>query len=481
MLEKIKSFAIEHNMFPETGTVLVCVSGGADSMCLLEALSEILCGNGLNISVAHYNHRLRGEESDRDEMFVREYCLSRGFECFAGAGDVGAFAALHGLSIEEAAREARYEFFLSTAQTIGAVRIATAHTADDNAETMIINLARGAGAAGLSGIPPVRQAKPETRDVGDYNGKRTPVTSGEIDNIPLIIRPMLRVSRDEVKRYIEEHHIPYVEDSTNGLDIYTRNKVRHIIMPVLREINLKYHEAAATAAALLRGDEEYLSSLADGFIADHSSGSSLDVKALAKLPFAVSGRVLRKLCGGYLSYNHVKAVLELCNTDDPSAGISLPGKTVYREYDRLIFENAKEREPESFAAVYPEIGTSMIIPELELKLSCKEVVYDDILRSDVNKSFTSFLFKSSEIRGRMTVRPRFGGDSVRLKNRDGTKTLKKLFIEQRLPARKRPLIPVIADDKGVLAVYGMGIGDRAVPEPGDRAIQIIFEVHTNEK
>ena len=436
-------------MLPETGLVLVCVSGGADSMCLLEAMRHISYETGFDIAVAHYNHELRGEESDRDETFVMEICEEHGIPFHSGRGDVKNYAKKRGLGIEEAARNMRYEFFFDTADKTGAERIATAHTMDDNAETMLINLARGAGANGMSGIPPVRGT---------------------------VIRPLLRVSRDEVMEFIEERAILYVDDSTNSLDLYTRNKVRNSIIPLIKEINPRFSEAASTAADLFRADEEFIADIADLFVKECCIGITTNAEDLAVLPFSVSSRVIRKLYGGNLSFNHVKDVLALCEGDNPSASISLPGMVVYREYETVVFDSKMEEIDEEFAPVYPTEGDSIIILGLGLKITCKSVIYSENMNeTGINTSFTTFLFKSIDIYGKISVRSRREGDSVRLKGQSGTKTLKKLFIEKRIPARKRNLIPVICDDAGVLGIYGLGTGDRAIPEPGDTAIMLKFE------
>jgi tRNA(Ile)-lysidine synthase len=239
-------------------------------------------------------------------------------------------------------------------------------------------------------------------------------------------------------------------------------------MPVLRDINPRFLEAATKAAALARDDEECLSEIADRFIEEHCKGFAVDKMALAGLPLAVSGRVARKLCGGGLSYKHVRAVLDLCTLDGPPTGLSLPGVTVYNEYGRLVFEYAPAAD--GFVPIHPEEGDCVAIPGLGLEMSCKSVVCSD----RINKSLTSFLFKYDEIYGKITVRPRREGDAIRVFGRNGTKTLKKLFIEHHVPARERSLVPVIADDAGVLAVYEIGIGDRAVPAPGDLAFEIEF-------
>jgi len=447
LINSILEFADEHEMLPESGLVLVCVSGGADSMCLLEAMLHISYERGFAVGVAHYNHGLRGDESDRDEAFVREYCGACGAAFYSGDGDVMEYARTGGLGIEQAARDMRYGFFQDLARVLGAERIATAHTADDNAETMIFNLARGAGTNGLSGIPPVRG---------------------------IIIRPLLQTSRDELMRFVGERGIPFVEDSTNSLDVFTRNRIRHAVMPVLKGINPRLVEAAAAASELLRADEEFIADIADLFITDCCAGLTADAGDVLKLPFSVSSRVIRKFYGGSLSLGHVKAVLALCGSGNPSASLSLPGMTVRREYDRIVFDAGQAPDEEGFAQVFPSDGDSVIILGAGLKMSCKSVVCSDKI-SKINKSFTSFLFKSVDIRGKIAVRPRREGDSVKLFGHSGTKTLKKLFIERRVPLRKRPFVPVMADDEGVLAVYGLGAGDRAVPGPGDAALQIEFE------
>ena len=187
-------------MLPAGGLILCAVSGGKDSMYLLENLRKLAPERDFSVACAHFDHCLRGEESRRDRRFVEDWCRAHNIPCTVGEGDVRAHAAACGRSIEETARELRYEFLDRTADALGADRIATAHTADDNAETLLLNLARGTGLKGLCGIPPVR-------------GR--------------LVRPMLTVTSAEVLRWLEENRIPHVEDSTNETDDCARNVVRH--------------------------------------------------------------------------------------------------------------------------------------------------------------------------------------------------------------------------------------------------------------
>ncbi|MCL2125081.1 MAG: tRNA lysidine(34) synthetase TilS [Oscillospiraceae bacterium] len=520
LIDRVVAYADDFGMFRDSGLLMACVSGGMDSMCMLDALLGIARLRGFAVNAAHYNHRLRGEESERDELFVRERCAALGVPLHVGSGDVGAYAKERGLGLEEAARDSRYSFFYATAAEIGAYAIATAHTADDNAETILMNLVRGAGTAGLSGMPPVREAYNHMGGHGEYAGfshNAEGISGGDgpggcsaADTGKIgVIRPMLCVSRDEIMSYAEERGIAYVMDSSNELDVYTRNKIRHSIMPVIKEINPNFVDTVATNASLLRSDEEYLSGLADAFVesqckrwgragsegavasgeaaaeamaaatetaaGDAVAGASVNAAELAALSPAISGRVVRKLYGSALSTKHVKAVLELCKCKDPSARLSLPGMTVYKEYEYVVFvHKSDEIASDAFNPVYPEDGLVSALPELGLNLSCTSIVYRDIMPSIINKSFTSFVFKSSDICGRLTVRPRKTGDSIKLYASGHTKTLKKLFIERCIPLRLRGLVPVVADDCGPLAVYGIGVGDRAVAANGDPAIRLDF-------
>ena len=504
---KILSFADKYGMFPVGGRVVACVSGGADSMCLAEALLEISEKRGFTMCVAHFNHKLRGGESDRDEGFVSRYCAARGVPFYRGSGDVLGYAAAHGKGVEEAARLLRYGFFRKVAVETGATRVATAHTADDNLETMIFNLARGSGTAGLCGIPPARPLtgrgfllegqgpghSPGQNEGSVPTGAKEP---GPARDDPILIRPMLGVTRDDVMGFISGRDLGFVEDSTNDMVCFTRNKIRHRIVPVLKEINPRAAELASSAAVLARADDEYLSALADGFIDSHrpdkygapgrgwvDPGFSLDAEELAGLPVAISGRVIKKLCGRSLSHIHIAAVLDLCARPGPSSMLSLPGWTVSREYGAVVFSNRGGPAVEGFEPLHIPQGADMrpgrefysaFIPGPGLRVKCESLIYDKSY-GKVNKSFSSFLFKTLDICGKMTVRPRRGGDFIRLYDRDCTKTLKKLFIEQRVPAAVRGLVPVISDEGGVLAVFGLGRGDRAVPAPGDNTLMISFE------
>ena len=414
--EEILRFYGENRLDREK-SVLVCVSGGADSVCLMHAMRALF---GDKVSVCHFNHNLRGDESDCDERFVRDYCEKNGIEFFSGSGDVAAYASAHSIGVEDAARRLRYEFFDSVCR---GGYIATAHSADDQLETILLRIARGTGLKGLCGIPPVR---------GN------------------IIRPLLGVTRADIEGYIAENHLTYRTDSTNLTDDYARNLVRHRVVPALRELNPRCAEHAESMASALREDEKYLS--------EASKGELLFSELLA-LPYPLAARRLMAALPG-LESKHIKSILSM----KPADSLSVPGASLRRDWDELVIDPVEK----SFSPVVLAEGENEI-PELGYKIT-----KEDIISAVVHKSFTSFLFKKQKVCGNITVRPRKEGDAIRLSDKTGTKSLKKLFIERRIPAHERSAVPVICDESGVIAVLGIGSDVRTHVKPGDESVKITF-------
>ncbi len=441
LLFEIRRFCQEYRMIPEGGSVLVCVSGGTDSMCLLDALQKLSGPMGFTLCAAHFNHKLRGEESDGDEAFVREACDKLGVPLTVGAGDVAAEAARRKKGIEETARELRYAFFFRTAGELRISRVATAHNADDDLETVLMRLTRGTGLRGLGGIPPVR-------------GK--------------LIRPLLGVTRAEIRAYNEENGVPHREDSTNLEDGCTRNVLRHRVVPVLRELNPALRVTDMTA--LLREDEVVLDGLARDFLAGQEDGA-LDAAALLALPRPVAARVVRRFCHRELERAHVEAVLALAGSKDPSARVSLPGMGLRREYGRIVIDGGEETSFQPFEA---PLDKAVIIEEAGLVVSGEKTVF----QGGIYNSLTTFPIKWDKIVGKLTVRPRRTGDAIRLGGM--SRSLKKLLIDRKIPRARRALLPVLADEGGVIAVYGVGMDRDYRPEEGAPALIIKIEERTED-
>ena len=434
----------KYSMLPPGCKVLCAVSGGADSMCLLHMLMSRREELGIEVFAAHYEHGLRGDEALRDCAFVERQCREWGIELITEHGDVNAYAKLRGLGIEEAARILRYDFLNRAAEKLGCDRIATAHNADDNAETVIFNLCRGTGTAGLKGIPPVR-------------GK--------------IVRPLLGTTRAEIEQYLREKAVPHVEDSSNATDDYSRNLIRHRVMPVLREINPACAEAIARTSGLVERDEEYLDGIAEKFIEEQFDGESVPQKELAALHEAVSSRVIRRLCPVSLSLDHVSAVLRL-REGTQRAEIDVPGIKVRREQGRIYFGDERS------ANIIPrEIipGTVTEFPEAGFSVSAEYLTGPE----EINNRFNTFCFNYESICGTIVCTGRKPGDSIRPRGRNCTKTLKSLFTEAKMTRMQRDSTPVFRDDMGVIAVGGIAMAQRCVPKPGERVLCI--SISKNEK
>ncbi|MBR6521758.1 MAG: tRNA lysidine(34) synthetase TilS [Oscillospiraceae bacterium] len=427
-MKQVTEFADKYGMLPYGAAVICAVSGGADSVCLLHILNGIAPQRGIKLYAAHFNHCLRGEESDRDESFVRSLCRDMGIELFCASGDVNGYAKENGLGMEEAARVMRYKFFEETASKIAGSRVATAHNADDNVETVLMNLTRGAGLKGLCGIPPVRD---------------------------IYIRPLLCMSRDEINAYLERNGVDHVEDSTNAESVYTRNRLRHEVIPVLKSINPGLAASVKETSELVREDEsllEMLSQQAVPFEKDEEGRVALSCEKLKAAPYPLAARGIRRAAaklGCYPASVHVKAEMEIARGDDPSAETQFPdGINVSREYDMMIFSRAEERGSLEETALQWNRWT-------EIRNSDIEVWFGDAIDVTEN-SAEIFRLKRNDISGDLTVRARRTGDKICLNRRQGSKTLKKLFIEKKIPAERRAQIPIIADNEKIIAIPNLG-------------------------
>lgn len=428
--------------------VLCAVSGGADSMCLLKWMQDNASMLGITVMAAHFNHCLRGDESERDENFVKGYCRDNVISFAGGRGDVAAFARDTGRSIEDAARTMRYSFLKDAAKRMGCNKIATAHNADDNAETMLLNLARGAGAKGLTGIPPVRDE---------------------------FIRPLLSTTREEILSYLEKCDVDYVTDSTNLTDEYTRNKLRHRIMPVLTELNPSFAVSALRTAESLRDDDACLNGMAQRFTDENFKNGSLPADALAALPRAVAVRVLRFICGRGLSFVQAESILELLASPH-NKFTDIQGMRIARDRDRLVFGTSEQK----LGTYVIPLDGSIDIPEAGIRVSAKLI--ENCKKID---NIHNFDFKYSGICGSISLTPRCNGDKIRFRGRGCTKSLKEIFRECNIPVGRRDMIPVLRDREGPIAVLGMGIAERTVPEIGDTVLRVkinkLYSTGENEK
>ncbi len=443
MLASVKQTIVNFRMLADGESVLAALSGGADSVALLRVLLAL----GYPVRAFHLNHCLRGAEADRDEAFCRAICERLGVTLTVERIDVRAEARSAGEGVEAAARRIRYARLSAAAQGI---KIATAHTADDNLETMLFHLMRGTGPKGLAGIPPVR---------GD------------------IIRPLIGVERAQVEDYLRGLGQDFVTDSTNADDSFTRNRIRHEIVPVLRQLNPAVCGAAARLSGLLRQDEACLSDLARNCLARSARpDGAWEIAPLRAAPAAVRSRALRQLAAESgmpvrdLSTRHIEAVEALLNSDHPSAACALPhGFYARREYGALRLERSE---------------TPPVLPEIPLNVPFDGAIWQGRVRLSLRRleknavfynSFNTFCVDCGTIDfTSLCVRTRCAGDRLRLTVNGGSRTVKKLMIDRQIPRMRRDALAVIADRYGVIAVQDIGADYSRRPQGGQQ-MQIQIE------
>lgn len=412
MLNKLLGTIRRYNMVQPGDTVICAVSGGADSMALLWAMYLLRDKLKIHLEAAHFNHKLRADESERDAAFVKSFCDGYKIPLHMSCGNV--LSGKKGL--EAAARDARYGFFATLSG-----KIATAHTADDNAETLLMHMLRGTGLKGLGGITPIR---------GN------------------IIRPMLAVTREDVCAFLQEYCLSYVSDSSNETDQFLRNRLRHHVMPVLYRENPKVNQNLSAMAMRLREDAVALDAIA-------ISSKTLEVPKLQQMLPAIRSRVLTMILQDFgvkePDAEHIALLESLVYSKRPSATADFPGNvTVGRNYDFL-----EKKEKNTITAVNLPRNGMLKLEDWGLVIKTQTCDFSDASQNAV-------LLQPI---GALVLRSREAGDSIRLPA--GTKSLKKLYIDRKIPALERASVPVIADNAGVLYIHGIGPNLARKPEDGE--------------
>lgn len=402
------------DLLPRGGSVLCALSGGPDSVAMTHALCALAPQLGLTVAAAHFSHGLRPNAAAEEQALCQALCNQLGIPLFCGSGDTAAYAQGEKCTLEEAARHLRYAFLEETAAAWHADCIATGHHRGDQAETVLFHLARGTGLAGLRGIPPRR-------------GK--------------IIRPMLDTGREEIEAYLAAHNLPYAIDVTNADPAYSRNRIRHQVLPQLEQTHPGAEANIAACARRLATDEDCLSGLAHQALAAESQ-PGIGRERLLNLHPAVQVRVLQRLYaaasgGESLSQVHLDALLELC-AKSGSGRSALPGDLwAILESDRLAIGPL----PQS-AEPFPPV---LLQPEEWLTVGEWELCFT------TDPAAKGFAFDMQKVAFPVCVRPRNEGD--RIPNSETThKSVKKLLNECKIPVDMRDSIPILCDNKGVLAV-----------------------------
>jgi len=447
MVTKIRKVIKRYDMLSPGDRVVVALSGGPDSVALLAVLRLLAPEFGCQLTAAHLNHGLR-QESTAEERFVTELCEVLQVPLDKKNADIGDLRKKTGKSTEDAAREARYAFLKRTAAQRGAQRIALGHHRRDQAETVLMNLLRGSGTEGLRGMAPVRDG--------------------------LYIRPLIHTGRDEIISFLDRQGLAFVTDASNDDVKHLRNRIRHELLPLLREdYNPNLEQTLARTAAVLRAEDEYLREqvrfLLDGWgiAASPGEGVALEVEKLRSLPEALSRRIVKELLEGFadeekgIFFPHVEAVMGLITSQRPAGRVHLPfALEARREYGRLLLYRAVPVETGDFQ--YPAfVPGEVFIPEtgdllaFTLVAACEhfpggEPGYEgrrDSRQTTHEDGMICAFLDYDRIGAPLSVRNVRSGDRIRPLGMTGTRKVQRIFIDRKVtqPERRRLALLVAGD------------------------------------
>ncbi len=437
----------QYSLFSQGDRIAVGVSGGADSVALLRFLAALRPQFGWDLVVCHIHHGLRGAEADRDECFVRALADQLGLPCAVSRIDAAALALRDHISVEEAGRMARYAFFAQTAGEGG--RIATAHTLDDSIETVLMNLVRGTGLRGLCGIPRIR---------GN------------------IVRPLLDCTRAEVEDYLGALGQPYCTDSTNLTDDYTRNRIRHDILPRLCALNPNFPGAMARMLPRLAAQQALTDCLAAQSAQQlHAACGGLSRQGLSALPEPVCDRLLLRLLEQNRLPVSAAAVARMTETLRTGGKLDLAARSWFfvAQGDLAAVIYAPPGGIPPVPVPLPQEETPVILPfspQKSLKLTlCNKIVANT--SEKFNISLLKYAIDCDRIKGYSFMRTRRPGDTFIVGKKQ--LSLGEAWAAAGIPALLRPALMVLADEQGVLWAEGIGSSSRAAVAENTKQYVII--------
>lgn len=436
-----------YNMLKHGDIVLVGVSSGPDSVCLLHVLNELKDEYGLSLHIAHLNHGFRGGESDDDVSFVQSIADSLGIPLHMEYADIPLYIKRLGLSKQAGAREYRYKFFYRIADEIGATRIALGHTADDQAETFLMRLLRGSGSSGLSGIPPVRDR---------------------------IIRPIIELTREEINEFLSDRQIRYRIDSSNLTTVYLRNKVRIELIPYLsKEFNPNIMDTLIRNLKILRDEDIFLGEYVKNIYKDIAAGKKgesvrFDVGRISSLPVPVKRRILRIAVESIigegavdLSFKHVEDSLNLLN-NERGGEVHLPSGIIVKKDKKSFSVYLRTDEthilPYSYHVAVPG---DTIIPEAGITVSTTILEMEGYDKSEGADGKFEACFFMGDASQPLVIRNRRSGDFFCPKGMEGhKKKIKEYFIDMKISVSERDRVPILTSPEGIMWIIGYRTDDR---------------------
>lgn len=457
MLEKVRNTIHKYSMFAPGDRVLVGVSGGPDSVALLHILKSLAPKMLLEIFVAHLNHGLRGEAAAADAEFVRELARRLELQAVVESKDVAGFARENNLSVQEAAREVRYRFFLEAAKQLGCDKLATGHNANDQAETVLFQFLRGSGVTGLGGIPPVRDG--------------------------WIVRPLIETKRREIEQYCLDHQLPTRTDQSNLKPVYTRNKIRLQLIPFLeQEYNINLVETLLRTSEIMRDQEEFMATLVPEAwsavcVEQAETKITISLAAFLKLPGVLQNVVLRKAwerltgSGSKLGFVHLAKSLDLLRSGQTGSMMDLPaGIRLIKSYQEFSLSTAAVGDTADL-----RFSHTLNVPGITLIPETGDAIKAEVLEMtselDVLNRPDEIFVDLDLVPLPLTARSRKPGERFRPLGQKGTKKIKKYLIDCKVPRQERSRLPVLAAaNDQVIWIAGLRADERWRVNPETRKV-----------
>jgi tRNA(Ile)-lysidine synthase len=457
MIEKVLDSIAKHRMLARGDAVVAAVSGGPDSVALLQVLVQIAPVFNLRIVVAHFNHGLRGEESDGDERFVRDLAAQLGLPLAAARADIRQIKAGRRGSLEEVAREERYGFLLEVASARKARRIALGHHGQDQAETVLINFLRGAGSDGLKGMLPVRD--------------------------DLFIRPLLSITKEEIDVFLREGGYAFRNDSSNRSDEPLRNRVRRHLLPDLkRAFNPNMEATLARLGEIMRLEDDYLQMqvrdiLSGWEIAPGRADAAIDIGEFLGLHEALQRRIVKTVLEGMaaqgqgIGYVHIQAAIDLCRGGKSRGRLHMPGGIrVVRTGGRIAFYAGGGTE----AAPAAPYEYDLTVPGILTLAETGETVRAAFAERPADLRYGAEAYLDFDrVVPPLSIRSLRPGDRFQPLGLAGTQKLKKFFIDRKIGPERRWSMPLLADRQSVIWIPGLRLCDRVkITETTRRVLRI---------
>lgn len=441
MFTKVKKYVEQFKMLSDNDRVVIGVSGGADSMCLFSMLLLLKEEYNLTLYVVHVNHNIRGSEAKEDENFVVDYCREHEIHVHVVSENVKELAIKNGWSEEEAGRNVRYQAFYEECEKHNCNKIAIAHNKNDNAETVLFHLLRGSGVHGMTGIRPQRDK---------------------------IIRPLLNSTRFEIEEYLRKNNIPFHVDATNFLEDYTRNKIRLTMLPYAeREINAKAMEHIVSMAEQLTEVADFIDMVTlkayEEVVHENQDGYEIILKEFLKLDHAIQKSLIRKVIFLRIKQlkdiqeGHIMDIIALTNKQ-VGKHIHLPyGIIAKRTYNSIAFSNEVFDQNQEIP-LWQDLPYQVKIPgtyaleSFGYSISFELLEYKKTMRIPKN-GYTKW-FDYDKIKTAVVIRTRQVGDYLQISKQGGKKSLKSVFIDNKIPSDSRDKIPLICDENHILWILG---------------------------